>query len=259
MESFKLFWLILASLVLSACTPPLYMPDTRPKAEVRFSLSEVPAEARLVYLLGDFTDWGLGALPMQLVSDGRYQLSVDLPQGVIYYKYAYSTSNQFDADTASYEDFPRGVNRSSLLPEVTEGQVLAEIANRWAVQGRSNQTTMEITSLQFEVSLPETSESLYVAGVINNWTHEAVNLSEGKGIWEYTLPQSLSLLPDAPLELNAVSYTPWLEYKYTLSNGWDHEEINLPPTGVENSNRVVYAHMVTENRLKVSDRVNAWK
>jgi hypothetical protein len=247
------FWVVgLLVLGLAACTPPV---GTGDKVEVTFKVTNVPEEYTAVYLAADFTSWDPSAVKMDPVpgETGSFQTKVTLDMGMrIHYKYVGSTDGNFN-----WESFDRGINRSSLITD--EGQGKATIVNEWNKQGRANKTPFTVNAIRLEATPPQGfTDTVYVAGVMNDWNHEAMTQEGGKWVKEITLNQPVEVLPDAAIQVNLVDYSPWLEYKYSAGS-WDDVEYPTPETGAENNNRVAYAYKVENGVLIMEDTIKGFK
>jgi hypothetical protein len=247
------FWVVgLLVLGLAACTPPV---GTGDKVEVTFKVTNVPEEYTAVYLAADFTSWDPSAVKMDPVpgETGSFQTKVTLDMGMrIHYKYVGSTDGNFN-----WESFDRGINRSSLITD--EGQGKATIVNEWNKQGRANKTPFTVNAIRLEATPPQGfTGTVHVAGVMNNWSHEAMTQVEVGGKWvkEITLDPPVEVLPDAAIQVNLVNYSPWLEYKYTDGESWEYD---TPETGAENDNRVAYAYKVENGVLIMEDTIKGFK
>jgi len=251
------FWVVgLLVLGLAACTPPV---GTGNKVEVTFKVTNVPPDYTAVYLAGDFTNWDTGAVKMDPVAGetGSFQTKVTLDMGMrIHYKYVGSTDGNFNWGGA--ESFDRGINRSGLITD--EGQGKATIVNEWNKQGRANKTPFTVNAIRLEATPPQAfTDTVYVAGVMNDWKHEAMTQVGGKWVKEITLSQPVEVQPDAAIQVNLVNYSPWLEYKYTTGS-WGHVEYPTPETGADGqNNRVAYAYKVENGVLIMEDTIKGFK
>ncbi|WP_038048655.1 hypothetical protein [Thermus caliditerrae] len=243
-----LFW------ALSACTPPV---GEVQEVEVTFKVTNVPAEYTKVYLAGDFTNWDGDALEMSPVpgESGSFTVKAKIAkESRIHYKYVGSTGV---FAWAGAESFPRGINRSSFITD--EGGGKASIVNEWNVQGRADKPEVEVSKIRLEATPPPgVSDTVHVAGVMNDWTHEAMTLEGGKWVKEIALDTPLSVKPDAAIAVNLADYSPWLEYKYTKGS-WETVEEETPPTGQGDGNRIAYAYKVQGGVLLMEDTIKRFK
>jgi glycosidase len=103
---------------LEARVPPGVRAVRGPHGTWRLSLklsAQSAGGAKTAQLAGDFTQWQVGALPMERLSDGSFSISVDIPPGVRSYKFILDGS-KWIADPANPDGQDDGHGgRNSLL------------------------------------------------------------------------------------------------------------------------------------------------
>ncbi|MHC4561830.1 MAG: isoamylase early set domain-containing protein [Planctomycetota bacterium] len=90
------------------------------------------SQAKQVDLVGDFTDWQCGRLPMRRTADGGWQIRLDLPAGE--FRFRYWADRQWFTDYAAFGIEPGDFGTDSVVrvPQVplkvaesTDGSVFA--------------------------------------------------------------------------------------------------------------------------------------